>query len=547
MEPLIASLLRPEAYDHPVGPIELLETHISWVLLTGTYAYKIKKPVHLGFIDFSTPQRRRHFCQEELRLNRRLAPELYLGLRAIHGPAAEASFRGDGPILETAVQMRQFRHQDLLPAVLERPERTASALPALFEQLADSLAHFHADAAVASEQEGFGSARQVRAPAIANLDVLERVLGGDRRLSALRHWSETQAEQLAPWFEARRAAGWIRECHGDLHLGNMALWRQRILVFDCLEFSPPLRWIDLISDMAFLVMDLRQRRRGDLAALVLNRWLEHTGDYTGLRGWRWYVVYRALVRAKVAALRLQQADQPPAELAAQRRGIQSYLALAEASAAPPPPVLLITHGISGSGKSHRALHLARRLGWIHLRSDVERKRLFGLWGLPLREVRHGDLYAADVSEQLFGDHLPRCAETVLEAGLSLIVDATFLQRRHRRHFADLARRCGARFVILDCRCPPELARRRLRARRSLGLDPSDADLTVLERQLGQREPLADNELASTLVAEASDGKNDAETLSAADQPIRAVTSGSDEEALLERLAEALSCSPAPQA
>ncbi len=541
MEPLIDALLRPEAYDHPVAEIALLETHISWVLLTGAYAYKIKKPVNLGFVDFSTRQRRLQFCQEELRLNRRLAPELYLGLCPIHGPAAAASFRGDGPIIEMAVQMRQFGQQDLLPAVLQRQDLAAGALEELFEQLAVTLAGFHASAAVASGQEPFGSAQQVRAPAIANLDVLERVLAADPRLEGLRRWSEEQAQRLAPWFEARRLNGWIREGHGDLHLGNMALWQERILVFDCLEFSPPLRWIDPSSDLAFLVMDLRQRQRGDLAALVLNRWLELTGDYAGLRSWRWYLVYRALVRAKVAALRLQQADLSSAEVSGQQLLIQSYLALAEATTTASTPVLVITHGVSGSGKSHLARRLARRLGWIRLRSDVERKRLFGLWGLPVREVRSGDLYAAEVTEQLFGNQLPQCAEAILGAGLSLIVDATFLDRRHRHRFADLADRCGARFVILDCRCSPELARRRLSARQAVGLDPSDADLAVLERQIELRDPLERSELASTLVAEASD----ADGCDGVDRPDLSLAAGQDDQDLLERLAAALMAAPAP--
>jgi hypothetical protein len=403
-----------------------------------------------------------------------------------------------------AVQMHQFQHQDLLPAVLERDALASGVLESLLEQLADDLARFHAIAAVATCQQDFGSAQQVRLPAIANLEVLEQLLGTEPRLVALRRWTEDQAERLASCFEARRAGGWIRECHGDLHLGNMVLWQGRLRVFDCLEFSPPLRWIDLTSDMAFLVMDLHQRRRSDLAALILNRWLELTGDYAGLRCWRWYLVYRALVRAKVAGLRLQESDSASAEAPALRSEIHSYLGLAEATAGEAAPVMLITHGFSGSGKSHLAGLLARRLGWIHLRSDVERKRQFGLWGLPLGPARNGDPYAAGVSDQLYGDHLPACAEAVLGAGLSLIVDATFLERRHRRRFADLAFACGARFLILDCRCSPDLARQRLKARHALGLDPSDADAAVLEQQLGQRDPLEASERAAALVVVASE-------------------------------------------
>ena len=235
-----------------------------------------------------------------------------------------------------------------------------------------------------------------------------------------------------------------------------------------------------------------------------------------------------------------------AMVSGQQRLIQSYLALAKAITTESTPVLVITHGVSGSGKSHLARRLACRLGWIRLRSDVERKRLFGLWGLPVRgltarEVRSGDLYAAEVTEQLFGNQLPQCAEAILGAGLSLIVDATFLDRRHRLRFADLADRCGVRFVILDCRCSPELARRRLSARQAVGLDPSDADLAVLERQLELRDPLERSELASTLVAEASD----ADGCDGVDRPDLSLAAGQDDQDLLERLAAALMAAPAP--
>jgi aminoglycoside phosphotransferase family enzyme len=301
MDPLIAALLKPVAYDHPVRRIQLLETHISWILLTGPFAYKLRKPVQLGFVDFSTAARRRQDCIEEVRLNRRLAPDLYLGVRDIHGPPDQARFHGPGAVIEAAVQMRQFDQAALLPLVLQRQGLDDSAIDAL----AQRLALFHDSAAVAPAGGAFGSAAMVISPALANLQVLEEY-ASKAELGSLRRWTETTAERLTPLFQQRLSAGQVREGHGDLHLGNMALLAGEIVVFDCLEFNASLRWIDPISDMAFLVMDLEQVAQPRLAARLLNGWLAWGGDYEGLHLWRWYLTYRALVRAKVTALRLIQ-------------------------------------------------------------------------------------------------------------------------------------------------------------------------------------------------------------------------------------------------
>jgi aminoglycoside phosphotransferase family enzyme/predicted kinase len=509
MDPMIAALLQPAAYDHPVGRIELIETHISWVLLTGAYAYKLKKPVELGFVDFSTPERRRWFCEEELRLNRRLAPDLYIGLRIVHGPPAHAALWGTGPPIEVAVQMHQFPQEELLPAVLERGDLP----PTQLDQLADTLVSFHRAAALAEAGEPYGTPEAVQAPAFANLDVLQSQTQEDpameageaERLCRLRRWCEAEAERLGPFFAERRAVGCIRECHGDLHLGNMVRHGGRIEVFDCLEFSPALRWIDPISDMAFLVMDLEQRGSPAVAHGVLNRWLEGNGDYAGLPGWRWYLVYRALVRAKVTSLRLHQGALSEAVQSALQRERAGYLAWAEATTAPSSAALVITHGVSGSGKTHLARRLCERMGWVQLRSDLERLRQFGRWGLPTpagpdqAPTFSGDPYREEVTEWLYGARLVDCAEAILSAGLSLIVDATFLKRRQRRGMAELAARCGVGFAILDCRCSPDQARRRIRERRLKGEDPSEADAAVLESQLLKREPLEAWEEKVTIV------------------------------------------------
>jgi aminoglycoside phosphotransferase family enzyme/predicted kinase len=494
---MIAALLDPRAYPHPVERVECIETHISWVLLTGSVAYKIKKPVNLGFVDFSTVQRRRWYCQEELRLNRRLAPDLYLGLSPIHGPVERASFQGYGEPIELAVRMRQFPQSALLPAVLERGGPSLSQV----EGLADDLAAFHAGAAHAEASSPHGEPESVREPAMANLVVLE---GHDAvRLSMfpLREWTQTSYQQLKPCFARRKRLGRIRECHGDLHLGNMLLEGNRIQVFDCLEFSPALRWIDVISDMAFLVMDLEHRGRPDLGAGLLNRWLGQGGDFAGLLTWRWYRLYRALVRAKVCALRLQQGELAAAEATALDLELRRYLDGADGCTREASEGLVITHGISGSGKSHWSRQLCLQKGWIHLSSDQERKRLFGRWGHSDAPPLGGDPYRPEVTEMLFGDHLLACADSGLEAGQTVVVDATFLRLRHRELFRDLARRRGVPFLILDCGRSADLAHRRLLERLRQGRDASDADAAVLERQLQEREVLEAGERTECLVVQ----------------------------------------------
>ncbi len=487
---MIAALLDPAAYDHPVERVDCLETHISWILLTGTLAYKIKKPVNLGFVDFSTPERRSWFCQEELRLNRRLAPDLYLGLSPIHGPPERAAFHGSGPTLELAVRMRQFPQSALLGAVLDHQGLSEAQL----ERLADDLAAFHAAAAVAGPEDPYGAPELVKAPAVANLEVLEACgLVPAPDVAALRHWTDDQFERLRPSFVERRSLGRIRECHGDLHLGNMLLEGERLRVFDCLEFSPELRWIDVISDLAFLAMDLEHRHRPDLGAVLLNRWLGRCGDYAGLLTWRWYRVYRSLVRAKVCALRLGQQTLNAQASALLQQDLEHYLQGAIRATATPAPALVITHGVSGSGKSHRARQLCRRQDWIQLRSDVERKRLFGTWGQGTAPPLQGDPYRPEVSAMLYDRHLPQQAERILAAGLSVVVDATFLHRDQRRRMEALARQRGVPYLILACVSSPEQARRRLVERQALGGDPSDADGAVLEAQFRAVEPLDGHE------------------------------------------------------
>jgi aminoglycoside phosphotransferase family enzyme/predicted kinase len=501
MNPLVRALLDPAAYDHPVVAVELIETHISWIFLTGHFAYKLKKPVNLGFVDFSTPELRRRCCEEEVRLNRRLAADLYLGLRDLHGPPERAHLGGEGPVIEAVVQMRQFQQRDLLPEALRR----GAVGPEQIDALADDLAHFHADAAQASPADPWGTPERVLEPALANLDTLAKLGRLPPDGEAMACWTRDELTRLQPLLETRREGGCIRECHGDLHLGNMALHGERIRVFDCLEFSPPLRWIDPISDLAFLVMDLQERSHADLALQLLNRWLETGGDHGALPLLPWYLAYRALVRAKVTALRLQQPNLAPAAIEPLEAELGNYLNRARLAMAPPRCALVITHGISGSGKSHAARQL-RGWGWIHLRSDVERLRLHGRWGCGSAEGSPGsgqrdrNPYDPTVTQKLYGLVLLKAAEAALAGGLSVVVDATFLKRTQRQAFIDLARVCGAGFAILDCSVPLDLALERLEQRRSLEDDVSEADAEVVKAQMATLEPLDDEEQSWVLDA-----------------------------------------------
>lgn len=490
--PMIAALLQPKAYPHPTSAITLLETHISWVVLTGAYAYKLKKPVNFGFLDFSSLERRRHFCQEELRLNKRLAADLYLDLVDIHGPPEAASLQGPGPVIEVAVRMRQFDQNGLLPRALAAGTLTGQQL----EDFAERLAAFHGAAQVAAPGGPFGTSEAVVAPARANLEVLLRLQPGDPCLLRLQEWTHQQAQRLADVFGERLIQGRVREGHGDLHLGNLVLDQGAVQGFDCLEFNPALRWIDVLSDVAFLSMDLRQHGKEVWAGRVLNHWLMASGDYGSLATWAWYMTYRALVRAKVLALRLEQLAgenwQLHKVLEAQ---LHSYLQQAEqSSGSTPKGVLLLTVGVSGSGKSHLARHLCRRHGWIHLRSDVERRRLFGRWGNGVGPLRQGEVYGAEVTAEVYGKILPAATEALLQAGLTVVVDATFLTKEHRQIFLRLADRLQLPCLLLVCPISFEVARKRIASRRALATDPSEADEAVLMRQWQEWEPISNQEL-----------------------------------------------------
>lgn len=473
---LIAALLQtPAAFPHPAKRVRVLETHSSWVLLAGRYAYKIKKPVDFGFLNFSDLGKRRFFCQEELRLNRRLAPRLYLEVMPIGG-TAEAPVFGRLPAFEYAVRMRRFASDKTLDALLAKQMLE----PAIIDDLAASVAAFHADLSPADD--GFGNPEQILAPAQHNFDQLAKLLDDADKpgLTALREQTQREFAIHRELFEQRRQHGMIREGHGDLHLGNIVLLRGKPTPFDGIEFNPQLRWIDVVSDIAFLIMDLLHRNRADLGYRFLDAYLQIAGDYAGVAVMRFYLAYRAMVRAKVAALLASQ--RLPADFAESRQ----YLTLARQILNPAPPALIVTHGLPGCGKTTLSQMLLEKLPAIRLRSDVERKRLFA--------PTSGELYGADATERTYR-HLLAQSRLMLQSGFNVIVDAAFLKRRERDEFRALANQLGLAFAIVGIRLDEASTLARLKQRQRAGRDASDADETIYRLLQAAAEPLAGEELA----------------------------------------------------
>ena len=489
MKKLVDALMEPDAWPFPVEKVEHLETHISHLFLVGDLVYKLKKPLDLGFLDFSTLEKRRYYCGEEVRLNSRTAPRIYLARVPITRDGQGYHVEGEGEAVEYAVKMRRFDQGGLLDRHPMDEE--------LIDALAEKVAAFHRSLVPAPPASHWGEPDKVWFPMGQNFEQIEQ-LGlfpeEAERLKGLAGRARDLHGKLVPLLRQRKRQGCIRECHGDLHLGNIALVEGEVILFDGIEFNEELRWIDMANDIAFLLMDLEQRGWHHFAWRFLNRYLETVGDYQGAPLLPLYKSYRAMVRAKVAAIRLAQGQLPVTQAQALREEFLRYLERAEtAIRLSGKPTLYITHGLSGSGKSHLCFGLRERMGLIHLRSDVERKRLFGLEAEESsRSGLERGIYTAEATQRTY-QRLAELAETLLQGGYSVLVDATFLGRSKRDSFCRLAEGNRARFRILEMQSPETLLRERIRSRSEAGGDASEADLAVLDRQLESREPLTSEE------------------------------------------------------
>jgi len=469
--PLIRALLEPRCYPDAPPQVELKQTHLSWLLLAGPHVFKIRKPVQFGFVDFSTLELRRKDCEAEVRLNRSFAPTLYEGVVAITGSIEQPSLEGSGSALEYAVQMRRFAAQDELATLLAANAVGADELARFGARIAD----IHAASPVRDDVAllPIDVARE-------NAQELARVAGNGERIARLQRWLEATWSRIRDVLDERRRGGRVRECHGDLHAGNIVRLDGMLTAFDAITFNERLRCIDVASDIAFLIMDLRARQQPELAWAFLNGWLERSGDYQAVQLLAFAVVHRALVRAKVAAL---DAD---------RNQYERYLALAENSTRTGNSALTITCGLSGSGKTWLSTRVMTEIAGVRIRSDVERKRLAGLRADESSRGRQS-IYTIEFNARVY-EHLLTVARNLLRCGIHVIVDAAFLRRAERHAFMDLAAAEGAEFNVLHCVATTDELRRRLDRRAQGGGDASEADAAVMQRQRDYWEAFGEREL-----------------------------------------------------
>ncbi len=462
---------------------EILETHLSYVILTGQYAYKIKKPLNLGFNDYTTIEKRKFYCEKEVLYNTPLAKEIYIGVVPITGSVHQPALEGKGTALEFAVKMHQFPQEGLFSHLIKQKKINENHI----FHLAEQVAHFHQEAPIAPQGEPWGtpdfSFMQANFTALRSLDCAK---AHQEDIDAIERWARGHFAKIKPCLTQRKTQGFIRACHGDLHLNNIVMQNNQGIIFDCIEFNEGLRWIDVMNEIAFLAMDLDFHQRPDLASLFINRYLEITGDYLGARFIAFYQCYRAMVRAKITALMYQQL---PSQAFAE--DFTRYLALAKHYTQPDDAELIITFGVSGSGKTLYTQELLKKMPAIRLRSDVLRKQMHSHLANKSNFSAKSP-YSPEVTREIY-QKLKTLAKALLESKLTVIIDATCLHHWQRQIFVDLAYCLHIHLQLLLFEAPREILERRIYERQAHRKDASDATIEVLALQLASLEPLTESE------------------------------------------------------
>jgi hypothetical protein len=477
---LIQQMLQPEFYPHAVrSPIQLIQTHISYVLLTGDYAYKVKKPMDFGFLDFTTLEKRLHFCQEELRLNQRGAGEIYLEVLPIvqNGERFELGSSPKsiaGEPVEYALKMLQFPQDTLLTELYDRGELTEE----LLIDLAKTIATFHQGTYTDDYIRSFGKVEQVRQAFDENYEQTEQYIGGpqtQQQFDETRAYTDRFFAEQRTLFDRRIAKDKIRECHGDLHLRNIAFWKNRLWLFDCIEFNEPFRFVDVMYDIAYIVMDMEARQRPDLGTVFLNTYAEQTGDWEGLAVLPIYVSRQTYVRAKVISFMLNDPAVSAAEKDQAKTTAAQYYRLAWEGAQLKQGSLTLMCGLSGAGKSTTARLLAKQTGAIHIRSDAVRKHL---GGISLDQRGGNELYSPEMTQKTYA-RLLELGILLANQGYCVILDAKYDRQPLRQNAIDQAKAHHLPLQIIHCIAPAEVLRDRLTRRTG---DIADATADLLSQQ-----------------------------------------------------------------
>ncbi|MEC4884092.1 MAG: AAA family ATPase [Scytonema sp. PMC 1070.18] len=485
--PLIQQMLEPGFYPHPVTePIELVQTHISYVLLTGDFAYKVKKPMNFGFLDYSTLEKRRHFCHEELRLNQRGAEELYLEVFPVTLVLGRYQMGGTTEAVEYVLKMRQFPQETLFSKMFQQGRLNET----LLEDLGRVVAEYHATKTVSNDYiRSFGEVEQIRAAFDENYEQTEKYIGGPQtreQFEETKQYTDTFFAKCEELFKRRIHSDRIRECHGDLHLGNICLWQDKIWLFDCIEFNEPFRFVDVMFDIAYAVMDLEAQQRLDLSNAYLNTYLEMTGDWEGLQVLPIYLSRQSYVRAKVTSFLLDDPSVSASMKEEVTKTAATYYKLAWEYTKHRQGQLILMSGLSGSGKTTTARQLARKLGAIHVRSDAVRKHLAGI---PLWERGGDDIYTPEMTQKTYA-RLLELGIMLAKEGYSVILDAKYDRQQLREEAIAQAQEHQLPLQIVQCTAPLDVLQQRLQNRTG---DIADATADLLSSQVQQAEPFSAQE------------------------------------------------------
>ncbi|MFH0914547.1 MAG: AAA family ATPase [Chloroflexota bacterium] len=490
LPPVAQALLSPLIYPDPASRVELAQTQMSFVFLAGDYVYKVKKPVNLGYLDYTTLEKRRRYCQKEVELNQRLCPEAYLGVVALtRDDRGNISLGGKGEVVEYAVKMRRLPEQKMMNNLLA----AGQVLPEMIVRVARKLADFHARAETSPAISTFGDLPTLVQNTEENFSQTEKYIPATlspKRYQLLTKYTRDFMENQAALFQKRVREGRVRDCHGDLHAAHIC-FTDGICIYDCIEFNDRFRYCDVASELAFLAMDLDHYGRADLSYTFTDTYIQESQDGEIERLLPFYKCYRAYVRGKVEGFKLDDPYISPPEKEKVREVASSYFSLAHAYTRG-KPLLFITVGLVGTGKTTLAQALARRLGLVAISSDVTRKRLAGI---PLTEHRYEEfdsgLYSAGFTRRTY-DAMFAEARSVLSRGGSVILDASFVKAGERRKARELAQETGAGFYILECVLDPETIRKNLAQRKREG-SVSDGRWEIYQPQRKEFEPVTEAE------------------------------------------------------